>query len=144
MLSIENLRVFHGPIEAVHGISFHVAQGQCVALLGPNGAGKTSTISAITGIAKSNGTIRFEGREIGSLPVESRIRAGISVSPEGRRIFSNLTVAENLTLGGATPMAKRQISPAGSKPFRSWASGTTSPQARFRAGISKCWPSLAR
>ena len=101
MLSVENLHVFHGPIEAVHGISFNVAQGQCVALLGPNGAGKTSTISAITGIVKSTGTIRFEGREIDSLPVESRIRAGISVSPEGRRIFSNLTVAENLTLGGA-------------------------------------------
>lgn len=101
MLRIKNLRVSHGPIEAVHGISFEVRAGQCVSLLGPNGAGKTSTISAITGLAKTRGEIFFEDKEISAWPVEKRVRAGISVSPEGRRVFANLTVAENLVLGGA-------------------------------------------
>lgn len=99
MLDIQNLRVFHGPIEAVHGISLRVGTGQCVALLGPNGAGKTSTISAICGIAQTSGTIAFEGSDLAKVTVEDRIRRGIAVSPEGRRIFSNLSVEANLRLG---------------------------------------------
>lgn len=101
MLTIQDLHVFHGPIEAVHGISVNVERGKCISLLGPNGAGKTSTISAITGIARATGSIRFEEREISGDSVEARIAAGIAVSPEGRRIFSNLTVLENLILGAA-------------------------------------------
>ncbi|MDC1233903.1 ABC transporter ATP-binding protein [Planktomarina temperata] len=101
MLHIDNLKVFHGPIEAVHGISFSVKEGQCVALLGPNGAGKTSTISAITGVAKSTGTITLKSDDLTTLPVEARIRKGIALSPEGRRVFANLSVEENLRLGGA-------------------------------------------
>ncbi|MET1411424.1 ABC transporter ATP-binding protein [Roseibium sp. HPY-6] len=101
MLTIQDLHVFHGPIEAVHGISVNVERGKCISLLGPNGAGKTSTISAITGIARATGSIRFEEREISSDSVEARIAAGIAVSPEGRRIFSNLTILENLILGAA-------------------------------------------
>lgn len=102
MLKVENLIVSHGPIEAVHGISFAVDQGRCVSLLGPNGAGKTSTISALMGVARSSGQIAFDGADISTLPVESRVQAGMSVAPEGRRIFSNLSVEENLVLGGAT------------------------------------------
>ena len=101
MLIVQNLNVFHGPIEAVHGISFTVMEGTCVSLLGPNGAGKTSTISAITGVAKSTGSIMFADEDISALPVETRIRKGIAVSPEGRRVFANLSVKENLRLGGA-------------------------------------------
>ena len=101
MLVVQNLNVFHGPIEAVHGISFTVKEGTCVSLLGPNGAGKTSTISAITGVAKSTGSIMFADEDISALPVETRIRKGIAVSPEGRRVFANLSVKENLWLGGA-------------------------------------------
>ena len=101
MLTIQDLHVFHGPIEAVHGISVNVERGKCISLLGPNGAGKTSTISAITGIARATGSIRFEEREISGDSVEARIAAGIAVSPEGRRIFSNLTILENLILGAA-------------------------------------------
>ena len=101
MLVVQNLNVFHGPIEAVHGISFTVKEGTCVSLLGPNGAGKTSTISAITGVAKSTGNIMFADEDISALPVETRIRKGIAVSPEGRRVFANLSVKENLRLGGA-------------------------------------------
>jgi branched-chain amino acid transport system ATP-binding protein len=101
MLRVKNLRVYHGIIEAVHGINIEVPLGKCVALLGPNGAGKTSTISAITGVAKSEGSIFFEEKNLSSLSVEDRIKEGISVSPEGRRVFTNLTVEENLVLGGA-------------------------------------------
>ncbi|MEL7528560.1 MAG: ABC transporter ATP-binding protein [Pseudomonadota bacterium] len=101
MLTIQDLHVFHGPIEAVHGISLAVDRGKCISLLGPNGAGKTSTISAITGIARATGSIRFEDREISGDRVEARIASGIAVSPEGRRVFSNLTILENLTLGAA-------------------------------------------
>lgn len=101
MLQVDDLKVYHGPIEAVHGISFSVEEGQCVALLGPNGAGKTSTISAITGVARSTGRITLLGEDLTSLPVETRIRRGLAVSPEGRRVFANLSVEENLRLGGA-------------------------------------------
>ncbi|MEM1360765.1 MAG: ABC transporter ATP-binding protein [Pseudomonadota bacterium] len=101
MLAVADLRVFHGPIEAVHGISFTVKEGDCVSLLGPNGAGKTSTISAITGVARATGRMALLGDDLTTLSVEARMRRGIAVSPEGRRVFSNLTVAENLRLGGA-------------------------------------------
>jgi len=101
VLRVENLSVFHGPIEAVHNISFTVPQGQCVSLLGPNGAGKTSTISAISGVATATGQLNFDGKDMTGLAVETRIRNGVSVAPEGRRVFSNLTVEENLKLGGA-------------------------------------------
>ncbi|MDU8944186.1 ABC transporter ATP-binding protein [Ovoidimarina sediminis] len=102
MLEINGLKVYHGPIEAVHGIDLAVAEGTCVALLGPNGAGKTSTLSAITGTARATGTIRLAGRDLGALDIEDRFRAGISIAPEGRRIFSNLSVFENLRMGAAT------------------------------------------
>ena len=109
MLSAENLNVFHGPIQAVHGISFSVTQGQCVALLGPNGAGKTSTISALTGIARCTGHLQFNGQNLSAQTVENRVRNGLAVVPEGRRVFSNLTVEENLRLGGAPRNDKSQV-----------------------------------
>ncbi|MXQ07390.1 ATP-binding cassette domain-containing protein [Alphaproteobacteria bacterium GH1-50] len=99
MLDIRNLKVLYGPIEAVHGISLRVEEGQCVTLLGPNGAGKSSTISAICGVAKATGDITFLGQDLLGTEIEDRVRAGISVSPEGRRIFSNLSVEANLQLG---------------------------------------------
>jgi branched-chain amino acid transport system ATP-binding protein len=109
MLDIESLRVFHGPIQAVHGISFTVPAGQCVSLLGPNGAGKTSTISAISGVANATGRIRFNGEDLAGQSVEWRVREGLSVAPEGRRVFANLSVEENLRLGGAIRQNKREV-----------------------------------
>jgi len=101
MLEIDDLHVYHGPIQAVHGISISIEKGQCVALLGPNGAGKTSTLSAIAGVATCTGNIRFLGNDLDAVSVEDRKRNGIALAPEGRRIFSNLTVMENLLIGAA-------------------------------------------
>lgn len=109
MLQIKSLKVFHGPIEALHGADFVIPEKQCVALLGPNGAGKTSTLSAITGTARSTGTLHFDGADIGPLSVEERQRCGIAISPEGRRIFSNLSVRDNLLMGAATRRDKSAV-----------------------------------
>jgi branched-chain amino acid transport system ATP-binding protein len=101
MLEISGLRVTYGPIEAVHGIDLTVGAGRCVVLLGPNGAGKSSTLGAIAGTARYTGRIMLEGQDLSGMDVEDRFRAGISLAPEGRRIFSNLTVLENLRMGSA-------------------------------------------
>ena len=100
MLEINSLKVFHGPIQAVHDIDIIVSEGQCVTLLGPNGAGKTSTLSAITGTARSTGSIRLAGEQIARMSVEDRCRRGLAISPEGRRVFANLSVRDNLMMGG--------------------------------------------
>jgi branched-chain amino acid transport system ATP-binding protein len=103
MLEVSDIVVRYGRIEAVRGVSVTVSEGEIVALLGPNGAGKTSLISAIMGLVPpAAGTVRFEGNDVTRLDVEDRVRIGMTLTPEGRRIFSNLTVAENLTLGAAT------------------------------------------
>ena len=110
MLKIEQLKVFHGPIEAVHGIAISVGEGQCVTLLGPNGAGKTSTLSSITGTARATGTIRFNGEDIAPLQIEERCKRGIAISPEGRRTFSNLSIMDNMIMGGAVRKDKAALS----------------------------------
>jgi branched-chain amino acid transport system ATP-binding protein len=101
LLRLEGLTVDYGPVRAVHGLDLTVATGELVTLLGPNGAGKSSTIGAITGLVPSGGRIVFEGMDISRLPAEARVERGIAVSPEGRHVFANLTVAENLRLGSA-------------------------------------------
>ena len=101
--------MYHGPIEAVHGLSVSVAEGQCVVLLGPNGAGKTSTLSAVAGVVRSRGLIAFDGRDLEGLSVEERQRLGIALAPEGRRIFSNLSVRENLQIGAAIRKDSRGV-----------------------------------
>jgi branched-chain amino acid transport system ATP-binding protein len=101
MLSVEGLKVRYGQIEAVKGLDFTVAQGEIVTLLGANGAGKTSTLAGIAGLAPATGVIRFENQNLIGLKPEDISRRGIALTPEGRRVFPALTVAENLLLGGA-------------------------------------------
>ncbi|MBL8894606.1 MAG: ABC transporter ATP-binding protein [Rhizobiales bacterium] len=101
MLSVDRLSVRYGAIRALHGASIRVERGELVALLGPNGAGKTSLISGIAGLVSTEGSIRFKDEEIIQLPTEDRIRRGLSMTPEGRHVFANLTVADNLRLGAA-------------------------------------------
>jgi branched-chain amino acid transport system ATP-binding protein len=109
MLAVENLVMRYGPVEAVRGISFKVGQGEIVALLGANGAGKSTTLASIAGLLKpTSGNITYNGRPISGLPPETVSREGVSLVPEGRRIFASLTVAENLWLGGASHATTEQ------------------------------------
>jgi branched-chain amino acid transport system ATP-binding protein len=100
MLEVYDLEVAYGAIKALDGVSFGVPKGKVVALLGANGSGKTTALRAIAGLAAPRGgRILFEGRELRGRPTHAIIRAGIALVPEGRRIFANLTVSENLQLG---------------------------------------------
>ena len=100
MLTVENLKVNYGAIAALKGISFHVPDRSIVTLIGANGAGKTTTLQTISGLNKvSEGSIRFEEQEIVNLPPHRIVGLGISQSPEGRLIFPDLTVRENLMMG---------------------------------------------
>ena len=102
MLEVDNVSVNYGAVRAVHSVSLSVDEGEIVTLLGPNGAGKTSMLSAIIGLVPvAEGTVSFEGQNINRLDTESRVARGITVTPEGRHVFANLTVEENLILGAA-------------------------------------------
>jgi branched-chain amino acid transport system ATP-binding protein len=100
MLSIKNLHVFYGGVHALKGISLEIPKGKIVTLLGANGAGKSTTLRAICGLAHpGQGEILLEGKDIGALQTFQRVQAGLAMVPEGRRVFSNLTVLENLRMG---------------------------------------------
>lgn len=100
MLKVENLNVHYGVIHAIHDISFEVNQGEIVALIGANGAGKTSVMHAISGLLKpTSGSINFLEEDIAKVPAHTIIAKKLAQVPEGRRIFSQLTVEENLELG---------------------------------------------
>ena len=100
MLKIENLRVNYGGIEAVKGISFEVPDGQIVTLIGANGAGKSTTLRAIAGLVKpASGAITWNGENITGLEPNAIVSRGITLVPEGRRVFPDLTVLENLKIG---------------------------------------------
>src|SRR5438309_1624684 len=100
MLEIRDLKVNYGAINALQGISLQIKQGDIVTLIGANGAGKTTTLKTICGLLKVHGgEIVFEGRSLASLPPHEIVKLGISHVPEGRMIFANLTVQENLMMG---------------------------------------------
>src|SRR5690349_9499938 len=100
VLEIENLVVNYGVITALHGISLTIRQGQIVTLIGANGAGKTTTLRTISGLLRpKTGTIRYRGTDITRCPPHRVVKHGLSQVPEGRMIFANLTVLENLQLG---------------------------------------------
>jgi branched-chain amino acid transport system ATP-binding protein len=100
MLILDNLNVFYGAIHALRNVSLTVNAGEVVTLIGANGAGKSTTLRAITGlVAPRSGRVVFEGEEITTVPAHRRVARGISMAPEGRGIFANLTVLENLEMG---------------------------------------------
>ncbi|MEU7612193.1 MULTISPECIES: ABC transporter ATP-binding protein [unclassified Micromonospora] len=110
LLEIDNLKLLYGRIEALHGISLHVDQGEIVALIGANGAGKTTTMKAISGLhAISGGSIKFEGNDVSRLRADLRVIRGIGQSPEGRGVFPGMTVLENLEMGAYTRRDKAEI-----------------------------------
>ena len=101
MLRLTDLQLLYGPIQALKGVTLDVAEGEIVTLIGANGAGKSSTLKAISGIhAVSGGRIEFRGERIDNLPPHEIVGRGISHCPEGRRIFGDLSVRENLLMGG--------------------------------------------
>ena len=110
LLEVKNLVVSYGGIEALKGISFSVDEGQIVTLIGANGAGKSTTLRAISGIVPIKaGSISYDGREITSMDTQKIVEAGIAMVPEGRRVFANLTVLENLKIGAYLRKDNAQI-----------------------------------
>jgi len=100
MLTVESLRAGYGTIEVLHGVSFEVNAGECVALIGANGSGKTSTLKAICGLLPVRaGQVTFEGARIDGMPGHTIVKRGIAMCPEGRQVFPEMTVVENLRIG---------------------------------------------
>ena len=100
LLEVKDLRVGYGGIEVLHGISFRVEEGQIVTLIGANGAGKSTTLRTLCGIVRAkSGSITYEGKSILGLDTQKIVQRGIALVPEGRRVFPNLTVFENLKIG---------------------------------------------
>src|SRR4051812_42038924 len=108
MLRLDNLSVNYGPVRAVREISLKIGAGEIVALVGANGAGKSSTMKAILGLAESTGGIVFDDDEISAMSSTDRVRKGIALSPEGRHVFAQMSVLENLQLGTIKRTAAKQ------------------------------------
>ena len=148
MLKLDNVSVNYGAIEALNGISLHVDQGEVVTLIGANGAGKTTTLRTITGLLEPrSGTIKFEGEEIGGKATHKLVARGISMSPEGRGVFANLTVWENLQMGAYLSKNKSQINNDMERAFRMFPrlkEREAQRPARFPAASNKCsrWDAL--
>ena len=103
MLKVDDLHVSYGAIKAVRGISFHIDEGEIVSLIGANGAGKSTTLNTINGLVKpESGSIEFQGAQIAGLKPHKIVPHGMALCPEGRRVFSRMTVMENLEMGGYT------------------------------------------
>ncbi len=107
LLQVENLGVGYGKVEAVHQVSFGVDAGRIVTIVGPNGAGKTTTMAAIMGLLPSTGRVEFDGQDLRNASVEARVAAGMSLVPETRELFAEMTVVDNLELGALTRSRKR-------------------------------------
>ena len=103
MLNVENLQVYYGAIHALKGVSFHLEKGEVVALIGANGAGKSTVLNTVSGILRpQEGSVNFEGQDLLEVPPQEIVRKGVIQVPEGRKIFSRMTVAENLAMGAYT------------------------------------------
>ena len=103
LLEVNDINVYYGAIHAIKGISFHVDEGEIVTLIGANGAGKTTTLNTICGLLHSStGDVKFQDRSIAHLPAHTVVKQGLALVPEGRRVFTQLTVEENLEMGAFT------------------------------------------
>lgn len=110
MLEVKDLQVYYGVIQALKGISFEVNQGEVIALIGANGAGKTTTLQTLTGILPAKaGSIMFEGTDLLKVPAHKIVQMGMAHVPEGRRVFADMTVYENLLMGAYTRKDKNEI-----------------------------------
>jgi branched-chain amino acid transport system ATP-binding protein len=107
LLSLSNVSVSYGKVEAVRGVSLNLDRGQIVTVIGPNGAGKTTLLAAIMGLLPAVGSIRYDNLDLARLSTEERVAHGISLVPEKRELFAEMTVADNLILGAYTRWRKR-------------------------------------
>lgn len=110
MLEVKDIQVYYGMIQAIKGVSFHVEQGEVIALIGANGAGKTTILHTISGLlAPKCGSVLFEGKDITKIPGHKIVSMGMAHVPEGRRVFAQLTVLQNLKMGAYTRKDKEEI-----------------------------------
>ena len=110
MLQIENIHLHYAAVQALQGVSFHVNQGEIVSILGANGAGKSTILKAISGLQPlQSGTITFDGKTLNGMPAHRIVQLGVCQSPEGRRIFPDCTIEENLEMGGYTLPSKSEV-----------------------------------
>ena len=110
MLEVKDLQVYYGMIQAIKGISFEVNQGEVIALIGANGAGKTTILHTVTGLlAPKKGSVIFEGQDITKVPAHKIVSMGMAHVPEGRRVFAQLSVFDNLKMGAYTRKDKTEI-----------------------------------
>ena len=121
MLEVKDVEVYYGVIQAIKGISFHVEEGEVIALIGANGAGKTTTLQTITGMLNAQaGSIQFEGTELTKIPGHKIVSMGMAHVPEGRRVFAQLSVLENLKLGAYTRKDKTEIEESLKRVYKSF------------------------
>ena len=110
MLEVKDLKVYYGMIEAIKGVSFHVEEGEVIALIGANGAGKTTILHTVSGLLNpKNGSVTFEGVDITKIPGHKIVSMGMAHVPEGRRVFAQLSVLQNLKMGAYTRKDKQEI-----------------------------------
>ena len=110
MLEVKDLEVYYGMIQAIKGVSFHVDQGEVIALIGANGAGKTTILHTVTGLlSPKKGSVVFEGQEVTKIPAHKIVSLGMAHVPEGRRVFAELSVYENLKMGAYNRKDKSEI-----------------------------------
>lgn len=116
LLEVKNLTVFYGAVRALQSISLEIHEGEIVAMIGPNGAGKSTALKAISGLIKlekpSSGEVIFQGDNIENLRTDELVKKGLSLVPEGRKVFTSMTVQENLEMGGYTLNGKEKVKDA--------------------------------
>ena len=121
MLEVNDIKVYYGMIQAIKGVSFHVDEGEVIALIGANGAGKTTILHTVSGLlTPKEGTITFEGQDLVKIPGHKIVSMGMAHVPEGRRVFAELSVLENLKLGAYTRKDKQEIAESLEKVYKSF------------------------
>ncbi len=147
MLDVKGLKAYYGQTQALHDIDFSLAQGGITTLLGANGSGKTTTLRALCGLVRSEGSVMLGGKPIVGMATEDIVRLGVAHVPEGRGTFIGLSVEENLRIAAytrGTRPASHAISRWCSNISRASRSGCSSRPARSRAASSRCWRSAGR
>lgn len=147
MLTFEKVSAHYGKIQALHDVSLHINQGEIVTLIGANGAGKTTLLGTLCGDPRaSSGRVVFDGKDITDWQTAKIMREAVAIVPEGRRVFSRMTVEENLAMGGflSSAIGFRSVSNGCTSCFRVCMNAVSSERAPCLAANSRCWRLAAR